>query len=59
MSDPTIVWLRQDLRLSDHPAFGWASERGGPVVQMHQRGLGGGGGGEAEEVEGVGGGVRG
>ena len=36
MSDkrPTILWLRRDLRLSDHPALMAAIERGGPVVPV-------------------------
>ncbi|HAU41265.1 MAG TPA: deoxyribodipyrimidine photolyase, partial [Gammaproteobacteria bacterium] len=31
MNAPIIVWLRQDQRLSDHPAFA-AAEAGGRVV---------------------------
>lgn len=31
----TIVWLRQDLRLSDHPALQAASERNLPVVPVY------------------------
>lgn len=31
---PTIVWLRRDLRLSDHPALIAAINRGGPVVPV-------------------------
>ena len=29
---PTVVWLRDDLRISDNPALHWAVQRGGPVV---------------------------
>jgi deoxyribodipyrimidine photo-lyase len=29
---PSIVWLRLDLRLADHPALQAAAKRGGPVV---------------------------
>jgi deoxyribodipyrimidine photo-lyase len=32
MNSPTIVWLRQDLRLSDNPALQSALQRGGPVI---------------------------
>ncbi len=28
----TLLWLRRDLRLSDHPALGAAIARGGPVI---------------------------
>lgn len=35
MSGVTVVWFRQDLRLSDHPALHWAIERGGPVVPVY------------------------
>lgn len=31
---PVIVWLRRDLRLTDHPALAAASARGGPVVPV-------------------------
>ena len=31
---PTILWLRKDLRLDDHPALNWAVGRGGPVVAV-------------------------
>jgi deoxyribodipyrimidine photo-lyase len=31
---PTIVWLRQDLRLADNPALHAARGRGGPVVPL-------------------------
>lgn len=34
MADPQIVWLRQDLRLADQPAFAAAAERG-PVVALY------------------------
>jgi deoxyribodipyrimidine photo-lyase len=30
----TLVWLRQDLRLEDHPALQAALRRGGPVVPL-------------------------
>jgi deoxyribodipyrimidine photo-lyase len=33
-SSPAIVWLRRDLRLSDHPAFAAACRRGGPVIPV-------------------------
>ena len=33
-SKPTIVWLRLDLRLEDHPAFRAAKERGGPILPV-------------------------
>ncbi len=32
---PTIVWLRDDLRISDNPALHWAVQRGGPVVVVY------------------------
>ena len=32
MSEPIILWLRQDLRLSDHPALARAIERRAPVI---------------------------
>ena len=32
MSDATIVWFRNDLRLDDNPALDAAASRGGPVV---------------------------
>lgn len=35
MSGATIVWFRQDLRLTDHPALRWAAERGGPVIPVY------------------------
>jgi deoxyribodipyrimidine photo-lyase len=31
---PTILWLRRDLRLSDHPGLMEAINRGGPVVPV-------------------------
>ena len=31
---PSIVWLRLDLRLEDHPAFRAAKERGGPIIPV-------------------------
>jgi deoxyribodipyrimidine photo-lyase len=31
---PTLVWFRQDLRLSDNPAFAAAIDRGGPVIPV-------------------------
>ncbi|KZY42169.1 deoxyribodipyrimidine photolyase [Roseovarius sp. HI0049] len=39
MSDtrPTILWLRRDLRLSDHPALTAAVDRGGPVIPVFIR----------------------
>ena len=33
-TSPTIVWLRQDLRLSDNPALQAAIARGGPVIPV-------------------------
>ena len=32
---PTVVWLRDDLRISDNPALHWAVQRGGPVVVVY------------------------
>jgi len=32
---PSIVWLRDDLRLADNPALTAAAERGGPVVLVY------------------------
>jgi deoxyribodipyrimidine photo-lyase len=32
---PTIVWFRDDLRISDHPALHWAIERGEPIVALY------------------------
>ncbi|MEC3860198.1 deoxyribodipyrimidine photo-lyase [Mesobacterium sp. TK19101] len=34
---PSIVWIRRDLRLSDHPAMRAAVARGGPVVLVFFR----------------------
>ena len=36
MSDtkPTLLWLRRDLRLSDHPAWSAALDAGGPVIPV-------------------------
>ncbi|MXP14291.1 deoxyribodipyrimidine photo-lyase [Altererythrobacter confluentis] len=34
METPQIVWLRRDLRLSDHPAF-FAAAEAGPVVPVY------------------------
>ena len=34
MTSPTIVWFRQDLRLSDNPALSSAIERGGPIIPL-------------------------
>ena len=31
---PTLVWFRQDLRLSDNPALTAAVDRGGPVIPV-------------------------
>ncbi len=35
MSAPTIVWLRDDLRLADNPALTAAVDRGAPVVLVY------------------------
>ena len=32
---PTVVWLRDDLRVADNPALHWAVQRGGPVVVVY------------------------
>jgi len=32
---PIIVWFRDDLRLSDHPALSAAADAGGPVVGLY------------------------
>lgn len=32
---PTVVWFRDDLRVSDNPALSAAAERGGPVVAVY------------------------
>ena len=37
MPSPTIVWLRDDLRLADNPALVAAAERGEPVVLVYLR----------------------
>jgi len=34
---PTLLWLRRDLRLGDHPALGAALAAGGPVVPVFIR----------------------
>ncbi len=34
---PTILWLRRDLRLSDHPALKAALDAGGPVIPVYIR----------------------
>ena len=34
-SGPSLVWLRDDLRLADNPALHAAVERGGPVVVLY------------------------
>jgi len=34
MAYPTIIWFRQDLRLSDNPALRAAADRGGPVLPV-------------------------
>lgn len=37
MTRPVILWLRRDLRLSDHPALAAACDRGGPVIPVYLR----------------------
>ncbi len=37
MTSPTLVWIRRDLRLSDHAALAAAAERGGPVIPVFVR----------------------
>jgi deoxyribodipyrimidine photo-lyase len=32
---PTLLWLRQDLRLTDNPALQQALQRGGPVIPVY------------------------
>ncbi|MFX8700488.1 deoxyribodipyrimidine photo-lyase, partial [Acinetobacter baumannii] len=32
---PIIVWFRDDLRLSDHPALHAAAKSGAPVICLH------------------------
>ncbi|KAA2317152.1 deoxyribodipyrimidine photo-lyase [Pseudooceanicola sediminis] len=34
MTKPTLLWLRRDLRLTDHPALNAALARGGPVIAV-------------------------
>ncbi|MEO0774226.1 MAG: deoxyribodipyrimidine photo-lyase, partial [Pseudomonadota bacterium] len=34
---PVILWLRRDLRLSDHPALKAAMDAGGPVIPVYIR----------------------
>jgi deoxyribodipyrimidine photolyase len=34
---PIIVWFRDDLRLSDHPALAAAAKTGGPVIGLYVR----------------------
>ncbi|MGY3690503.1 deoxyribodipyrimidine photo-lyase [Bradyrhizobium sp. USDA 3240] len=36
-AQPVIVWFRDDLRLSDHPALHEAASRGAPVVGLYIR----------------------
>ncbi|MGY3489769.1 deoxyribodipyrimidine photo-lyase [Bradyrhizobium sp. USDA 4011] len=36
-AQPVIVWFRDDLRLSDHPALHEAASRGAPVVGLYVR----------------------
>lgn len=33
--NPSIVWLRNDLRLGDHPALAAAIDRGGPLILLY------------------------
>jgi len=35
VTSPTIVWLRDDLRVADNPALQAAVDRGGPVVVLY------------------------
>lgn len=35
MTRPTLLWLRRDLRLADHPALHAALDRGGPVAPVY------------------------
>ena len=37
MSSPTILWVRRDLRLTDHAALNAAVKRGGPVIPVFGR----------------------
>lgn len=34
-STPTLLWFRQDLRLSDNPALQAALKRGGPIIPVY------------------------
>ncbi|MEO1676984.1 MAG: deoxyribodipyrimidine photo-lyase [Pseudomonadota bacterium] len=34
---PVLVWLRRDLRLSDHPAFAAAAKSGAPIIPLFIR----------------------
>ena len=34
-SRPTLVWLRDDLRIADNPALAAAVERGAPLVILY------------------------
>lgn len=34
----TLVWFRDDLRLTDNPALTWAAERGDVVARPLHRG---------------------
>ncbi|MEM7489177.1 MAG: deoxyribodipyrimidine photo-lyase [Pseudomonadota bacterium] len=34
MSDPILLWLRRDLRLTDNPAMAWAAAQDRPVVPV-------------------------
>ena len=34
MASPILMWLRRDLRLSDHPAMTAAAETGRPVIPV-------------------------
>jgi len=35
MISPTIIWFRQDLRLSDNPAFAAACDREAPIIALY------------------------
>lgn len=35
IADPVLVWFRDDLRLSDHPALAAAAARGAPLVCLY------------------------
>ena len=41
---PSLVWFRNDLRISDNPALSAAIDRGGPVAALYVLELGGDGG---------------